>query len=139
VHYDDAEDERFADTSEIATGLVADGSAYVVTVPQSVVDRAGGLKPLVERGQERFNIYCAPCHSKKGDGQGTVAKRGFPGVKNLGETSIREMTDGQLYATITRGKTTMPSYAAQVPVKDRWAIVAYVRALQLSLPPQETK
>jgi mono/diheme cytochrome c family protein len=107
---------------------------FVMSIPQAAVDRAGGYEKLVARGQERFNIYCAPCHSRAGDGQGMVARRpgSFAKVTNLHDKEIRQMPDGQLFATITNGVRTMPSYAAQIPMSDRWSIVAYVRALELS-------
>jgi len=133
-HFDTPDEERFMDNPVVSTGMDLDGNAYVPAVPQLVIDKGGGLEALVNRGQERFNIYCAPCHSRKGDGNGPVAQHGFANVKHLGDQTVRDMPDGQLFATITRGKTTMPAYAAQIPVRDRWAIVAYVRALQLTLP-----
>lgn len=107
---------------------------FVMTIPPGAVERAGGYEKLVERGQQRFNIYCTPCHSQTGDGQGMVARRpgSFAKVTSLHEQYVRDMPDGQVFATITNGVRTMPSYAAQIPVSDRWAIVAYVRALELS-------
>lgn len=121
---------------EIAEGIRDDGT-YVAQLPQAVLDRAGGMGALVERGQTRYNIYCAPCHSEVGDGHGMVSRRaeerGYTfAAANFHDDRIRHMPDGQVYATITNGIRTMPAYRAQVPVQDRWAIVAYVRALQLS-------
>jgi hypothetical protein len=107
---------------------------FVLTIPPGAVERGGGYEKIVARGQQRFNIYCAPCHSQTGDGQGMVARRpgSFAKVTSLHEKYVRDMPDGQVFATITNGVRTMPSYAAQIPVSDRWAIVAYVRALELS-------
>lgn len=88
---------------------------------------------LLARGQERFNIYCAPCHGKLGDGNGITKKIGaMPAVANLHDKRIVEMADGEIFNTITFGKNTMGAYGPIVPAQDRWAIVAYLRALQLS-------
>ncbi|MCB9529571.1 MAG: cytochrome c [Myxococcales bacterium] len=90
---------------------------------------------LLRRGQQRFNIYCAPCHDTAGYGKGPVVLRNWPiPVPSYHEDRLRQMPVGQIYAAITYGVNNynMPSYANQIPVSDRWAIVAYVRALQLS-------
>ncbi len=123
----------------VAKGRTDDDSGWVLTVPQEVVGRAGGMGPLLERGKERYNIFCAPCHDQTGSGQGMVAKRAaqIPGAgamapTNLHQDRLRHIPDGQLFGTITNGIRNMPAYGPQVSVNDRWAIVAYVRALQLS-------
>jgi len=85
---------------------------------------------VLERGQERFNIYCAPCHDKTGSGQGIVAQRAVWQAGNYHEKRIEDLTDAQLYDTISRGKRSMPGYRFQIEERDRWAIVHYVRALQ---------
>ncbi|MEJ2054516.1 MAG: cytochrome c, partial [Calditrichaceae bacterium] len=87
---------------------------------------------LLKRGQERFNIYCSPCHSRVGDGQGIVVKRGFLPPPSFHQDMMREKPDGHYFDVITHGLRNMPSYRHQIPVKDRWAIVAYIRALQRS-------
>jgi cytochrome c553 len=87
---------------------------------------------VLKRGQERYNIYCTPCHDKTGYGEGLVIQRGYPKPINFHEDYARHMPDGQMYSAITHGVRNMPSYAAQIPMADRWAIVAYVRALQFS-------
>ncbi|HEY3932610.1 MAG TPA: cytochrome c [Verrucomicrobiae bacterium] len=88
---------------------------------------------LLARGQERFDIYCAPCHSQLGDGNGITKKIGdMPAVANLHDQRIVGMPDGEIFNTITFGKNTMGAYGPIIPAQDRWAIVAYVRALQLS-------
>ena len=135
--------DRYEDDPEVATGLLADRSGYVMTVPQTFIQRSGGLEKVLARGQDRFNIYCAPCHSRTGDGKGMVVckrdkvtdpcqSRGFAPLPSYNDPRLRQMPDGQIFATISHGVRIMPSYGAQVPVQDRWAIVAYVRALQLS-------
>jgi mono/diheme cytochrome c family protein len=88
---------------------------------------------LLERGQERFNIFCAPCHSRLGDGNGVVAGRGFPRKPpSYHIDRLRKAPLGYLFDVMTNGFGAMPDYASQIPARDRWAIVAYVRALQLS-------
>jgi len=88
---------------------------------------------LLRRGQERFDIYCAACHTRLGDGN-SVAKRivAMPVVANLHDKRIVELPDGEIFNTIGYGKNLMQGYAANLDVGDRWAIVAYLRALQLS-------
>ena len=89
---------------------------------------------MLNRGQDRYNIYCRPCHDGTGSGKGTVIERANfqPAPPTFHQDRIRQMPDGQLFATITHGARVMPPYAARIPVVDRWAIVSYVRALQLS-------
>ncbi|RMF08349.1 MAG: cytochrome c [Candidatus Neomarinimicrobiota bacterium] len=88
---------------------------------------------ILDRGQERFNIYCSPCHSRLGDGKGIITQYKFPiPPTSLHEERIRTMPDGQIFETISRGIRNMPSYRHQIPVRDRWAIIHYVRALQRS-------
>jgi len=82
------------------------------------------------RGQERFNIYCAPCHDRAGEGRGIVGQRSLWLASNLMDQRVRDMVDGELFHVATYGRRTMPAYRFQVPTEDRWAIVAYVRALQ---------
>ena len=88
---------------------------------------------LLNRGQERFTIYCTPCHGQLADGNGITKKLGvMPTVANLHDKRIVELPDGDIFNTITHGKNTMQAYGPQIPEEDRWAIVAYLRALQLS-------
>lgn len=94
---------------------------------------------LVERGRERYTIYCAVCHGLAGDGRGPVAiralERAEPGwvvPRSLHADAVRQQAPGQLFQTITRGLNTMPSYAAQLSAEDRWAVVLYIKALQRS-------
>jgi len=88
---------------------------------------------LLARGQQRYNIYCTPCHGQTGDGNGITKKIGAMAVVgNLHDKAIVVQPDGALYHTVSWGKNNMQGYAPQIPVEDRWAIVAYVRALQLS-------
>ncbi len=87
---------------------------------------------LLRRGQERFNIYCSPCHDRQGTGMGVVKKWGLTTIKSLHEPAVVKQSDGELFFVITNGRNTMQPYGPNIPVDDRWAIVAYVRALQLS-------
>ncbi len=87
---------------------------------------------LLERGRQRFDIYCAPCHSPLGDGDGMVARRGFPHPPSYHTERLRKAPDRHFYDVITDGYGIMHSYADRVAPADRWAIVAYIRALQKS-------
>lgn len=88
--------------------------------------------PVLRRGQERFDIYCAPCHGRVGDGNGIVVKRGYMPPPTFHQDRLRKIEDGHLYDVTKNGIRNMPSYAHQIPVDDRWAITAYIRALQRS-------
>jgi mono/diheme cytochrome c family protein len=85
---------------------------------------------LMERGRERYNIYCAPCHDRTGSGQGIVVNYGLVPPTNFHQERAWEFTDGYIYDVISNGVRNMPGYRTQIPVADRWAIVSYVRALQ---------
>ena len=88
---------------------------------------------VLERGRERYNIYCAPCHSRTGDGNGFIPSRGFPrNPPSYHIERLRKAPLGHFYDVITTGFGIMPDYASQIPPEDRWRIVAYIRALQLS-------
>jgi mono/diheme cytochrome c family protein len=90
-------------------------------------------KEVLDRGRERFNIFCAPCHSRLGDGNGFVPSRGFARKPpSLHIVRLQKAPVGYFYDVITEGFGIMPDYASQIPPQDRWNIVAYVRALQLS-------
>jgi len=102
------------------------GNSFVARAPIVVDDR------VIARGQERFNIYCSPCHDKAGTGQGTIAQRGFPGPIDLASDNTRHMTDGELFSIITNGVRNMASLGEQLPISDRWPIVTWVRVLQRS-------
>jgi mono/diheme cytochrome c family protein len=87
---------------------------------------------LLEHGQQRFDIYCSPCHSKVGDGHGMVVERGFPAPPSYYIARLRDAPNQHFYDVITHGYGAMYSYADRVGPEDRWAIIAYVRALQAS-------
>jgi mono/diheme cytochrome c family protein len=88
---------------------------------------------VMARGQERYNIYCAPCHSRVGDGNGAVPARGFPRKPpSYHIERLRKAPLGYFFDTMTNGFGIMPDYASQIPARDRWCIAAYIKALQLS-------
>jgi mono/diheme cytochrome c family protein len=87
---------------------------------------------VLRRGQERFNIYCAVCHGRDGYGEGVVVLRGYSKAASFHDPRLLAAPDGHLFDVMTNGFGRMPSYAFLVAAEDRWAIVAYIRALQLS-------
>jgi len=87
---------------------------------------------VLNRGRERYDIYCAPCHGRTGDGQGMIPERGFPWPPSYHSDRLRNAPDSHYYDVITNGYGVMFSYANRVAPDDRWAIAAYIRALQLS-------
>jgi mono/diheme cytochrome c family protein len=99
---------------------------------------------LLRRGQERYRIYCSPCHGLLGRGDGVIVRRGYRQPSSFHVDRLRQQPAGYFFDVISHGFGAMPDYAPQIPLKDRWAIVAYVRALQLSqnailadVPPEE--
>ena len=107
------------------------GNAFpddVETIPMTIT------KKDLDRGQERYNIYCSVCHGMTGYGDGIVARRGFnrPSPASYHQDRLRQAPVGHFFDVMTNGWGAMPSYASQVPIEDRWRIAAYVRALQLS-------
>jgi mono/diheme cytochrome c family protein len=116
---------HLGDDTLFATGRAADGSLSAhLPAP---VDRQ-----VLRRGRQRFDIFCAPCHGRLGDGQGMAARRGFKQPPSLHEARLRGQPVGYYFDVMTRGFGVMPSYSAVVPAGDRWAIAAYIRALQRS-------
>ena len=89
-------------------------------------------RPVLERGQERFEIYCAPCHGQTGEGNGMIVQRGFPAPPAYSIPRLRQAPVGHFFDVMTQGYGVMYSYAARVPPEDRWAIAAYIRVLQRS-------
>ncbi|MBS1823138.1 MAG: cytochrome c [Acidobacteria bacterium] len=116
--------------SYFATGLVdgkeGDGLPFPVTAQ------------VLERGQERFNVYCTPCHSRVGNGEGMIVQRGYAKAGDFHTARLRTAPLGHFFHVITNGYGAMPDYASQVTPADRWAIVAYIRALQLSQNAQQS-
>jgi len=89
-------------------------------------------KDVIERGQQRFNIYCTPCHGHLGNGDGMIPRRGFRHPPSYHQDRLRNVPNGYIFDVISAGFGAMQDYAAQIEPRDRWAIVAYIRALQLS-------
>jgi mono/diheme cytochrome c family protein len=111
----------------VNTGRIAGTTNFVETNPFPVTT------PLLARGQRQFNIYCAPCHGQTGEGTGITKKIGAMAiVANLHDQRIVQLADGEVFNTVSYGKGVMQGYAPQLSVEDRWAVVAYLRALQLS-------
>ena len=113
------------DDTAFYTGKGADGK-FVAEFPFPVT------KDVIERGRERFDIYCTPCHDYLGTGNGRIVRRGFRHPPNYHIDRLRQVPPGYIFDVITQGFGAMPDYSAQVRPRDRWAIVAYIRALQLS-------
>jgi len=117
---------RFED-SPVNTGRITGTTNFIETNPLAV------NTALLQRGRERFDIYCAPCHGRLGDGNGITKKIGvMPAVANLHDKRIVELADGEIFNTVTYGKGLMGAAGPLIPAEDRWAAIAYVRALQLS-------
>ena len=89
-------------------------------------------RETVQRGRERYEIFCTVCHGLTGNGDGMIVRRGFRRAASFNDDRLRQAPVGHFFDAITNGWGAMPSYASQIPVQDRWAIIAYVRALQLS-------
>ncbi|HYP09412.1 MAG TPA: cytochrome c [Bryobacteraceae bacterium] len=113
---------HLVEDDSFATGVL--NNSYVGRNPMPVT------ADLVKHGQARFNTYCAPCHDRTGQGRGLVGQRAMWIPTNLLEPRVRDMNDGEIFNVITNGRRSMPPYKYQVVDRDRWAIVAYVRALQ---------
>lgn len=107
------------------TGSVKD-SQYIDKNPMTLD------MPLLKRGRERYDIHCSPCHSRLGDGRGIIVSRGYISPPSFHDDRLRQMPDGKIFDILSNGIRNMSSYRAQVKPEDRWAMVAYIRALQRS-------
>jgi len=117
------------------TGVDPNSKKLLDTLPAEILAVDKDLKTTLHRGRERFEIYCAPCHGKLGDGKGMIAQRGFSLRKPVGNyhtTRVRRMPLGHYYDVMTNGFGVMYSYASRVDPDDRWRIAAYIRVLQYS-------
>jgi len=112
------------DDELLMTGLVDGQPAAVLPFAITRAD--------LDRGEERFNIFCAPCHSRTGDGNGMVVQRGYRQAASYHVDRLRTVPVGYFFDVMTNGFGAMPDYRSQIPVEDRWRIAAYIRALQLS-------
>ena len=128
--------DELNDTDDFHTG--GTGGAFVASIPAKVDVN------LLHRGEQRFNIYCSPCHGRLGNGDGMISRRGFKLPADLNSDRVRQAPPGYIFQVIENGYGAMGDYRNQVPPKDAWAIVAYIRALELSrsaqmadVPPNE--
>jgi mono/diheme cytochrome c family protein len=101
-------------------------------LPEGLLHEGYGMKELLARGQERYGIYCTPCHSRTGDGNGMIVQRGLKRPPSYHEARLKQQPLSYFYDVMTNGFGAMLNYSAQINPQDRWAIAAYVRALQLS-------
>jgi hypothetical protein len=128
--FPDGRSARPLPENTVARGEIADDE---ILVPKDSNAFPLPLTPeLLERGQERYEIFCSPCHGLQGDGQGVVTMRGMKHPPSFHQDRLRAEPNGYLYDVVTNGFGAMYAYSAQIPPRDRWAIIAYVRALQLS-------
>jgi Cytochrome C oxidase, cbb3-type, subunit III len=128
--FDDGRSERPLVENTVARGSIADDELFVSkdsnNFPLPVNQK------LLERGEERYKIFCTPCHGLQGDGNGMISIRGMKHPPSFHQDRLRQAPNGYFFDNITNGFGAMYGYSAQIPPRDRWAIIAYVRALQLS-------
>jgi len=128
--FDDGRSERPLVENTVARGSIADEDLFV---PKESNAFPLPLTPeLLNRGHERYRIFCSPCHGIQGDGNGMVSMRGMKHPPSFHDARLRQVPNGYIFDVITNGFGGMLSYSTQIPPADRWAIIAYVRALQLS-------
>ena len=126
----DGRSERTAPDNTVPRGALEEDALFV---PKESNAFPLQLTPeLMQRGKERYGIFCTPCHGIQGDGNGMVSMRGMKHPPTYHQDRLRQVPNGYLYDVITNGFGGMLSYSAQIPPRDRWAIIAYMRALQLS-------
>jgi mono/diheme cytochrome c family protein len=135
--YDDHRSERPLIEDTVARGwLLADDAFATGKVNGQFVAQLPAAVPMsletLQRGEQRFNIYCAPCHARTGNGDGIVVRRGYKQPPSYHDPRLRAQPIGYFYDVISHGLGQMPDYAGQIQPKDRWAIAAYVRVLQVS-------
>jgi mono/diheme cytochrome c family protein len=132
--------DHLREDSAFYTGIGANGK-WVATLPPAALTAYQGASSadrmiaMLRRGQDRYKVYCTPCHGQLGNGEGMIAHRGFElrrPVGNYHTERLRKMPLGHFYDVITNGYGAMYSYASRIEPQDRWAVVAYIRALQLS-------
>ena len=120
-----ARGSAYAETP-VSRGMPMGSTNFLETIPVPVTPQ------FMVRGEQKYQIYCAPCHSPTGDGNGITKAFGMGVVANLHDPRIVQMPDGEIFYVITHGRNLMMPYASQIEPMDRWAVVAYVRALQLA-------
>jgi len=122
----DAADTKFLKADSALFEGKDEKGAWIAGFPSAITVDA----KFLERGQDRYTIYCAPCHGAIGDSNGITKQYGMGATPTYHDDRLRNMAEGEIFNTITHGKGNMLSYAAQLPADDRWAVIAYVRALQ---------
>jgi len=128
--FGDGRSERPLIENTVARGSIADDELFVpkesnaFPLPISL--------ELLQRGEDRYKIFCAPCHGLQGDGNGMIAMRGMKHPPTYHQDRLQQVPNGYLYDVVTNGFGAMLGYSAQIPPRDRWAVIAYLRALQLS-------
>jgi mono/diheme cytochrome c family protein len=128
--FEDGRSERPPVENTVARGSIANDELFV---PKESNAFPLQLTPeLMARGQERYKIFCTPCHGLQGDGNGMIVTRGMKHPPSYHDARLRQVPNGYLFDVVTNGFGAMQGYSAQIPPADRWAIIAYVRALQLS-------
>jgi mono/diheme cytochrome c family protein len=113
-----------SDNNYFLTGMIDDKEGNSMPLPLTMA--------VMQRGQERYNIYCSPCHSRVGNGMGIIEERGYFLAANFHSERLRQVPLGHFFVVMTNGLGTMPSYAVELSPADRWAVASYIRALQLS-------
>ncbi len=122
--------------ANIATTTNAAGNTLVSSFPNDIeVSPVPLTNDLLERGEQRYKVFCIVCHGPVGNGDGMIVRRGFSKPPTYNDDRLRNAPDGHFFDVITNGWGKMSSYASQIPAADRWAIVAYIRALQISQNP----
>lgn len=128
--FEDGRSERPPVENTVARGSLADDGLFLPKDSNAFPLPVN--QELLERGQNRYKIFCTPCHGLQGDGNGMISMRGMKHPPSFHQDRLRQATNGYVYDVITNGFGAMYGYSAQIPPRDRWAIIAYVRALQLS-------
>ncbi len=125
-----------AAAAPVETATDASGNTLVTSFPDAIEEFPVPVtKELVDRGEERYRIFCIMCHGPVGNGDGMIVRRGFPKPPTYNDDRLRNAPVGHFFDVITNGWGKMNSYSSQIPAADRWAIVAYIRALQISQNP----
>ena len=133
--FKDGRSSRHLVPGTVARGyLKTDAHLYTGTVNGNVADTFPFpvTREILKRGQERYNIFCSPCHDHIGTGRGMIVQRGFQPPPSFHIERLRQAPVGHFFSAVTNGFGAMYSYASRIPPRDRWAIIAYIRALQLS-------
>ncbi len=128
--------ENVDSSVQATTGTDAAGNSVVTSFPDSIEKSPVPVtQELLDRGEQRYKVFCIVCHGPVGSGDGMVVRRGYPKPPTYHDDRLRGAPDGHFFDVITNGWGKMNSYGSQIPPADRWAIVAYIRALQLSQNP----